>query len=432
MRKRKSIDITRILELTKKNLTVREIAQQEGISVHLLYIRIEEAKGTSEYEEYKRIKETTKNQNRKNHNKGNQNRRNNIEITRILELTKQNLTVKEIAQQEGVSVSILYRRIEEAKGTPEYEEYKRIKNQPRKKRINIDITRILKLTKKGLTLEQIALQEEVSLRVLYRRIKEAEGTPEYGEYMQVKTSIKKPRKQIRKRKNIDITRILELTKKGLTLEQIALQEEVSLRVIYRRIKEAEGTLEYEEYLQTKKQKIYGKQSRNSKKTFVGILPNNKILITFMLQNGATPEETTEIFTKKGLQLNVRERLEQYIERISTGRLKLTALERNMISYINRLLNIKMEDIAELERLVINKSPIHRISSKTNLEELVQQYNSKSGKSFSRLEMEFVLNRIKNAKEKIIVSPLIIQGESLIPKIENMYDEIQLENSQKLR
>lgn len=239
---------------------------------------------------------------------------------------------------------------------------------------------------------------------------------------------------MRKRKNIDIKRILELIKQELTLEQIADKERVSLATLYKRINEAEGTPEYEEYMNVKlPRKERDSSKKIKKKQYIGIIPNNKRLLVFMLGNGATPEEITKIYVSRGLEMNARKQLEQYIADIHKGRLKATALERNMVSYVNRLLNIKMEDIAELEGLVTNKSPIHRISSQTNIEELVQQYNIKSGKSFSRLELEFVLNRIKNSKENIPVSPYIkLEGETLLSKIEDMYDSIQLDRALTIR
>lgn len=300
-----------------------------------------------------------------------------------------------------------------------------------RKRKNIDMKRIVELTKQGLTLEQIADKENVSLATLGNRIKEAEGTPEYEEYKRIQ---KKSKKSGRKRKNIDIKRILELTKEGLTLEQIAGKEHVSLVTLYDRINKAEGTPEYKEYMKAKQERSNAsKKKKIAKKQYIGIIPDNKRLLVFMLGNGATPEEITEIYVNRGLEMNARGQLEQYIADISKGRLKPTALERNMVSYVNRLLNIKMEDIAELEGLVTNKSPIHRISSQTNIEELVQQYNIKSGNSFSKLELEFVLNRIKNAKENIPVSPYIkLEGETLLSKIEDMYDSIQLDRALTIR
>ena len=415
----KKITMERVLELSQSGLSLKEIAEHECVSISTIYNRIKKSKGT---EEYRRYKETIKGKKRRTRGK-------KITLEKIIELSQSGLTLKEIAEHEGVSIFTICNRIKESKGTEEYRRYKEtIKGKKRRtKGKKITLEKIIELSQLGLTLEKIAEHEGVSIFTIWNRIKESKGTEEYRRY---KETIKGKKRRTRGKK-ITLEKIIELSKAGLTLEKIAEHEGVSIFTIWNRIKESKGIEEYQIYRDV----IKGRK----KETKIGnkVRLSNKQLILFMLKSGSTAEEASKCLCNKGIEVNVRNQLEEYIKWLRRNGRRTSVIQNNMVGFIKRLLKIQAKDVEELERIVTNSSLIHKVTSRTTVDNLLWQYNTKSRRNFSKLEIEFILNRIKtynldNKGSSIVISPLIDFGtERVEDKIEGLYDSIELDDSYTL-
>lgn len=291
----------------------------------------------------------------------------------------------------------------------------------------ITMERVLELSQSGLSLKEIAEHECVSISTIYNRIKKSKGTEEYRRY---KETIKGKKRRTRGKK-ITLEKIIELSKAGLTLEKIAEHEGVSIFTIWNRIKESKGIEEYQIYRDV----IKGRK----KETKIGnkVRLSNKQLILFMLKSGSTAEEASKCLCNKGIEVNVRNQLEEYIKWLRRNGRRTSVIQNNMVGFIKRLLKIQAKDVEELERIVTNSSLIHKVTSRTTVDNLLWQYNTKSRRNFSKLEIEFILNRIKtynldNKGSSIVISPLIDFGtERVEDKIEGLYDSIELDDSYTL-
>ena len=149
------------------------------------------------------------------------NKRKKTDDQQIIELVKEGLTHREIADKMGVTASAIQQRIKKI------EERQGIK-LPRRTNIGkIDDEQIIELTKKGLTQQEIADRmgvTQVAIQYRIKRIEERQG-------------IKLPRRtDIRK---IDNEQIIEWTREGLMQQEIADRMGVTKSTIKKRIKRIE-------------------------------------------------------------------------------------------------------------------------------------------------------------------------------------------------
>lgn len=302
----------------------------------------------------------------------------------ILEKARSGMIPIEIGNELGVGRHTITRRLQKVMSE---EEYKKYVNNNRNMRCSVHHDFIIKKYKDGYSINSIARELNINKETVRRYLKKVMPEEEYKKYL-------------KRKKDLDINKILDLVNQGVNITTIAKRMNVSIPTIRHRLKEIMSEEEYRKYV----------NSSGKKYDEILALANKNFSIILIVQELGISYSTV----KRCLEKNMSK--EQYNQYVNNSEKFTINGKMKSINY-DKMLELARQGMTVYD--ICKRINVHEGTVRRNLKKMMSEEEYKCYKSKNISKSHIKNNKSKkktNKRKKIDYNQILdLANKKLSPK-----------------